>query len=111
MNFVRLLPAILSLLVLGAHFLRTGYLAPVLICILLPLVLLVRRPWAARLIQFVLLLACAEWIRTLILLIGARADSGSPWLRMALILGAVAAVALVAAVMFQHRALRERYRI
>jgi hypothetical protein len=39
----RLLPAALAFLVLGAHFLRAGHLALVVVALFF-----VRRPWAAR---------------------------------------------------------------
>jgi hypothetical protein len=102
---------VLSLLVLAAHFLRAGALPVVGALLLLVALLFVRRPWAARTIQIVLVLGALEWLRTLYLLAGVRIDSGEPFLRLVLILGAVALVTLIAALSFQTRSLRRVYGI
>jgi hypothetical protein len=44
----RLLPAALAFLVLGAHFLRAGHLALVVVALAVVALFFVRRPWAAR---------------------------------------------------------------
>jgi hypothetical protein len=108
--FLLLLPAGLSALVLGAHFLRRGDLALVAASLALLALLLVRRPWAARLAQVALLAGACEWSRTLALLLPARRAAGAPWARLAAILGVVALVALLGAALFETRRLRERYR-
>ena len=109
MNFLRLFPVVLSLLVLGAHFSRAGLTPFVLACLALVLLLPVPRPWVARVIQFALLLGTLEWLRTLFVLVRMRSAMGEPWLRLALILGTVAAVTLASALAFQSRSLRQRY--
>jgi hypothetical protein len=105
-----LLPALLSLLVLAAHFLRAGSLAFVLICLALSAATLVRRPWACRLLQGVLLLGCAEWLRTLAGRVAERTAVGAPWLRMALILGSVALVAAISALALESAPARGWFR-
>ncbi len=109
MNVLRLLPVILSLLLLGAHFLRTGTLVLVLGCLLAPTLLFVRRPWVPRTMQVLLVVGAAEWVRTLWGFAAFRRTHGEPWARMALILGAVALFTLLSALVFRSRALRERY--
>lgn len=111
MNVVRVLPVILSYIVLGAHFLRGGELVPVAICLLLPFLLLVPRPWAARVLQTGLVLGLLEWARTLIVLVELRQSMGAPWLRLAIIFGAVILFTLWSVTLFQRPALRERYRL
>ena len=111
MNFLRLLPVILSLLLLGAHFSRhnLGFL------IIVPLILLgllfLREGWVARLIQGVLVLASLEWLRTAVILALQRQSQGMPWARSAVILGAVSLFTLASALVFRSNALRERYRL
>lgn len=87
---LRLMPAALGLLLIAAHFLRAGL--PLLSGTLLALgvLLAVRRPWSGRVLQVTLALACLEWLRTLAVLSRVRLAEGAPWLRMALILAAVA---------------------
>ena len=106
--FLLLLPAALSLLVLAAHFMRRAQSPAVFACLALLALLWVRRPWATRTLQAVLLLGAAVWVRTLIGFVSARRAAGEPWERMALILGIVAAVSLLAALAFELPALRRR---
>jgi hypothetical protein len=95
------LPIVLSLLLLGAHFLRDGATAFVAAGLALGALLFVRRPWAARVVQVALVAGCLEWLRTLMVIALQRQHAGLPWLRMALILGAVAALAALAAWLLQ----------
>lgn len=87
---LRLLPVLLSALLIGAHFLRMGAPGTTLLCLTFPALLLVQRPWAARLVQALLALAALEWVRTLVGNITQRQAADEPWLRMAVILGLVA---------------------
>ena len=95
MNVLRLLPALLSSLALGAHLLRAGHPGLGLAVALLPLLLLAHRRWAVRSLQAVLAAGALEWLHTLVLLAGLRRTEHLPWIRMAVILGAVAALAVV----------------
>jgi hypothetical protein len=109
MTFLLLLPAALSAVLLGAHFLRFGqYLFVLLALALLPL-LWVKRPWAARVVQGVLLLGTVIWVHTTLNLLSARRLLGEPYLRMVIILAAVAAFTLLSAVLFQTRRLQMRF--
>lgn len=109
MNALRLLPAVLALLLLAAHFYRAGLVALAVAACLLPLALLVKKPWIPRLFQVVLVAAALEWCRTLYVIAQMRIAFDMPWARMALILGAVAAFSALAALLFETRGLRRRY--
>lgn len=112
MTFVQLLPAILSALLLGAHFLRAGQTALAVVLALSPLLLLVKREWVARATQLVLVLGAVEWLRTLAVFVGIRRELGEPWTRLAIILGGVALFTFGAAVLFSLSGrLRRRYGI
>jgi len=111
MNFARCIPLILSTLVLGAHFYRAGDMLIVATLALLPFALLIRKPWVPGLYTGVLLLGAAEWVRTLVVIAGARQALGAPWTRMAVILGVVALVTALSPLVFATRPLRERYRL
>lgn len=106
---LRLVPAALSLLLLAAHFLRSGNLPAVGITLALLGVLAVRRPWAARVVQIALLLGAAEWVRTLVALADVRSRFGQPMLRMILILGAVAGLTALSALVFRAPRVRNWY--
>lgn len=93
------------MLVLGAHLLRAGATYFVIAIVVLLLLLAVRRPWAARAVQVALLIGTAEWLRTLANLIQVRMMIGEPYVRMVIILGAVAAVTFLSAAAFQFGSL------
>lgn len=109
MTFFLLLPAALSALLLGAHFLRFGQYELALLCLALLPLLWVKRPWAARVMQIILLLGAAVWVQTTIGLLHARILSGQPYLRLVIILGTVAAFTLFAAMLFQTGRLQRRF--
>jgi hypothetical protein len=109
MDVLPLLPVVLSLLVLGAHFLRAGNIVLVLGVFVVLALLFVRRPWAARVVQVTLLLGTLEWGHTLITLAVIRMQVGEPVRRLLIILASVAAVSLLSAWLMQVGALRHRY--
>ena len=109
MNFVRLLPVILSILLLAAHFFRAGdNLYTLVLLILLPL-LAVKKSWVPWLLQVALVLGAVEWLRTLMFVAQMRIEFGMPWARMAIILGAVALFTGFSSLVFRGKALRKRY--
>jgi hypothetical protein len=103
-----LLPA-LALTLLGAHFYRASAWALVLACGVLLLLLAWPRAWVARLVQAALVLGAGEWLWTAFLLVQQRLALGQPWLRMSIILGAVAVFTAAVALVFRNAALRARY--
>lgn len=109
MNFIRLVPVILSTLVLGAHFFRGGNLLVLAVVIGFLFLLLVKRPWVAWAYQALLVAGAVEWLRTLVEIMRRRQAMGEPWTRMAIILGAVAVITAASALVFRLKPLRERY--
>jgi ABC-type methionine transport system permease subunit len=111
LNALRLLPVVLVLAILAAHFYRAAeWIAFGVTIALLPL-LLVRAPWAARALQAALVLGALEWLRTAAALVAVRQSMGQPYTRLALILGAVALATALCALLFQWRPVRERFRL
>jgi len=92
-------PVILSLVVLGAHFMRYDSSAGV-----------VRQPWVARLVQTALILGALEWLWTLFELIQVRTALGQPFIRMAVIIGSVAAATLISALLFESQTMKRIYK-
>lgn len=103
------IPLVLSLVVLGAHFLRDATWVGVFACLLLIGLLFVRRPWVVRVAQVALVLGALEWLRTMYELAQIRALHGQPYGRMLTILGVVAAVTLCAALLFQSKTMKKVY--
>lgn len=109
MNALRLVPVILSFVLLSAHFYRAGHLVPTVLCIALMAVLYVRKSWVPALIQFLLVLGALEWLRTLYSFAAMRIAFDQPWTRLAIILGAVALFTALSGLVFNSGALRARY--
>lgn len=110
MIFLRLLPVILSTLLLSAHFLRAQNFIFALILLLLPFLLLAKKVWAARTIQTILFFGAFEWLRTLITIAIIRNAMNESWGRMAIILGSVALLTAASALIFSYNeSIKKRY--
>ncbi len=104
-------PIVLSLLILGAHFMRYGNNVGIAGVLVLTALLFIRQWWVARLMQVVLVLGALEWAYTIWELVMLRSAHGLPYVRMVAILGTVAAVTLLSALLFQTATLRKIYRM
>jgi len=111
MNILRLLPVFLSAVLLAAHFLRAGIYPLAVACLGFPFVLMVPRRWSARLVQTVLFLGAAEWVRTAIMLVMDRQTQGRSWTIAVIILGSVAGITAASGLVFCCGALKERYQL
>ena len=109
MTALLLTPVVLSLLVLGAHFLRAGNIPLVVASLALIVLLAFRKPWVVRIVQVALALGALEWVHTLVRLANIRAQLGIPGTRMAIVLGVVAALTLGSALVFQTKRLGRVY--
>ncbi len=110
MIFLWLLPVILSLVLLGAHFLfHTGQVAFAVLPLLFLIPLFFRKAWVPWLIEVALLLGTVEWVRTLVIGVAQKSALGKDWFRYAIILGAVALFTNLSSLVFRSRSLRMRY--
>lgn len=105
------IPIVLSLIVLGAHFMRYGNSIAVIGALALMALLFVRQVWVARLMQAVFVLGAFEWVLTLYRLVQVREALDQPYARMVIILGTVAVVTLCSALLFETKELKEIYRL
>ncbi len=110
-TLLQLLPVLFSALLIAAHFLRSGNLPLVFLSLAIPMVLLMRHKLAVRLVQTALFLAALEWVRTATMLAMLRSDLGLPWIRMAVILGSLAAFTVGSVFVFLSKTLRARYNL
>ncbi len=94
---VRVALPVLALLLLAAHFYRTGVYPLVVAAIALAGLALVPRRWAGSALGLVLVCGALEWLRTAWVLATLRDSMGLPFGRLLAILGTVAAFTLVAA--------------
>jgi len=95
-------------LVLGAHFMRDGELGLALSCVAALGLLALKRRWVKIVLRVGLLAGAALWLLTTVELVRARLAFDEPWLRLALILGAVTAVTALSSLVFRTRAMRAR---
>ena len=109
MTFLLLIPAILSFLMLAAHWMRADSLPLAGGTLGVALLLLVPKWWAARIVQVVLGLAVIIWLLTTWGIIQDRMDEGKPWQRAALIFLGVVIFNLLALLLFGTKRLRQRY--
>ena len=100
---------IAAALLLAAHFLRDGNIVAVALCLAAPLLFLYRRWWVLIVLQLMAYGAAATWIITLLRIVELRQITGRSWTAAALILGSVALLTLLAGVLLNSRAFRERY--
>jgi hypothetical protein len=110
MNILRLIPVILSFLLLSAHFYRAGYLILTLLCVGVSFLLFIRKSWVPRLFQILLVLGALEWLRSLYYFAAMRIAWDQPWTRLAIILSAVALFTALSGLVFRSKAVRARYR-
>jgi len=109
MNLIRLLPVIFSILLMAAHFSRAGSDVLALFCLLLPLLLFIRKKWLSILMQALLILGSFIWIYTIWNFAHLRQETGQPWGRLVLILSMVALFTAGSALVFRTKGLRKRY--
>ena len=102
-------PVVLSLLVLGAHFMRYNSTIGMAISLALIGVLVLRKAWVARLVQVGLLVGAVEWALTLYRLAQMRAAMGESATRMVVILGCVIVVTAGSALLFKTRTMKRVY--
>lgn len=107
--FFQLLPVILSMLILGAHYLRYANMVEVAVCVGLPFLLLIRSRIVVRILQAALLVTAGIWINTVLNLVEMRQHLGAAYMRMALILCGVTLLALASMFVFYTKTLRARY--
>lgn len=94
---------------LAAHFLRSGNLAPVALCLASPSLFLYRKRASLIALQVLAYGAAAKWIAIAVELVQLRQQSAQPWTLAIVILGSVALFTLAAGLLLNSRAFRQRY--
>ncbi|MEN8228688.1 MAG: hypothetical protein ABFS38_11090 [Bacteroidota bacterium] len=111
MIVIRLLPVIISFGLLAAHFSRADLLPLVIVCLIIPVLLFIRKAWVARSIQVLLLIGAFEWIRAMLGYIELRKSIGDDWTRLAIILIVVALLTALSGLVFRGKSLKKRYQL
>ena len=109
MIILRLLPVIISFLLLAAHFSRADHLILVIVALIFPFLFIIKRRIILRIIQVVLIISGAEWVRAMLIYIEARKSTGDDWTRLAIILSIVAIYTAASGLFLQNRKILDVY--
>ncbi len=111
MIILTLLPILLSALCIAAHFYRLGSFLLAAVSLLLPLLMFIRSHWTPKLVTIFLLLAAAEWLRTMLVFIGQYQAAGLPWTRLAIILTSVSLFTALSPLVFKTTGMKKRFQV
>ena len=106
---LRLIPIFVAALLLAAHFLRSGDFFVAIACLLAPLLLLVRERWSLIVLQVLAYVGAGLWLITTLEILQQRLALGLPWLRLVAILGVVTLFTIVAGLLLNSAAVKNRY--
>ena len=108
--FLRFIPVILAFFLLGAHFLRSGHILLLGICVLTPCLLLIKKRWILLLVRWLTYSGAFIWLHTIFVLVRQRMIIGDPWGRMLLILLGVTLFTIYAGYLLGSDGIKQRYR-
>ncbi len=91
MKLFRIIPCLISCLLLAAHFYRANSTPMALLAFCIPLLLILPKQ-GVRLTQLLLILGSLEWLRTLYILMLQRQELNQPWLRLVIIITIVSLI-------------------
>ncbi len=100
---------ILASFLLAAHFVRQGLVPAAIVCVAMPLLFLVRRPWSRVLLQSFVYSGSVVWAFTAISLAEERMADALPWMRGAVILGAVSLVTFCAGWLLNSKVIKSHF--
>jgi hypothetical protein len=94
---------------MGAHFYRAGNDVLLALCLLTPLLFLLRRPWSLLVLQAAAYGATLTWLMTALELVQYRQQLGRPWTAAVVILAVVALFTLMAGLLLNSASMRNGY--
>jgi hypothetical protein len=107
---LRLIPLIISWLILAAHFLRYGNLVLAGLCLAVPLSLLIQKRVVLNTVQWLTFGGVLLWIKIGIDLVTYRLAIHVDYTRLMIILSAIALFTLGSGLLLYHRSFRKLYR-
>ena len=106
---LRVVPLILTALLLGAHFWRSGNLILALVYGLFPLLLFIKQRWSWLAVQIFAYVGVIIWLYTTVAIVQERINWGLPWVRVVFILGGVALLSAWAGMLLNSPRVKARY--
>ncbi|MFQ6678750.1 MAG: hypothetical protein ACE5D0_10610 [Fidelibacterota bacterium] len=107
---LRLIPLIISWLILAAHFLRYGNILSALLCIMVPLLLIIPKRIILHIVQWFTFAGVLLWIKIGIDLVKLRFAFHDDYYRLAIIMTFVALFTFVSGLTLYHESFRRVYR-
>ena len=106
---IRIIPLLLAATLLASHFLRSGNLILTVLCLLAPLLLLIKKQWSWLLLQGLVYLGVFIWLNTTVGIIQHRILWGQPWSRVLLIMSGVMLFTTWAGLLLNSPQIKLRY--
>lgn len=106
---LRITLVIIAVLLLAAHFLRQSEFILLVLCVLTPLLFLVRKRWSLFALQMLMYLGAIIWTSTTVQIVQERLSSGEPWVRLIIILGAVILFTVGAGLLLNSSVIKDKY--
>lgn len=107
--FFRVIPLILASLMLSAHFYRHWNYPLMILSLLVPSLLFIKRRWSLIAVQVCTILGVGVWISTIVDIAKERITMEVPWGKMAVILGAVALFTIFAGLLLNSSKVKDKY--
>ena len=108
---LRILPLILSAVLIAAHFLRSYSLQQVFVCLAAPCLLLIKRRWGVVLLQSLSVVSALIWLFALNGIIQERIMEDRSWIASAIILGLVTLFTLYAGWLLNSPQIKNNYTV
>lgn len=102
------IPVIFSFLLLAAHFSYNNQVILLVLSLVFPLLLLLRKSWSRMLVQLALVAGAFEWAWSALDYIGVRRAIGEDYQRLAVILFSVAAFTLISGLLLYAVGMKEK---
>jgi hypothetical protein len=106
---LRTIPIILAAVIMAAHFLRSYSILPMLLSLLAPFLLIIKKRWSLLTLQLLTIPAAFIWLLTLYGIIQERIFEGRSWTASAIILGVVMLFTLWSAWLLNFPKIKEQY--
>jgi len=106
---LRIILTTISFLLLGAHFDRAGFFAIMIICLLIPFLLFIKKRYILTFIQIILYFGAIEWVRTIVIIAKLRIEIDQEWIKMAIILGVVAIFTAISGILLNSQKIKMTY--
>lgn len=107
--YKRLIPAILSFVLIAAHFFRNGQLLFSVLCFLIPFMLIIKKDVVLKILQWILFIGGLNWGFVTYSLVYRRMLVEMPWIRLFFILLAVTAFTFFSAWLLGSKHLKKFY--